>query len=92
MKKPEKKAPKAASAPSDHKPAKTKLTFKEKQEYDKLEPEIEVLEEEKSTLEAELNTGELDYELLTQKSTRVSQLIDLIDEKMQRWLELGQYA
>ncbi len=30
--------------------------------------------------------------LLNQKSIRVAQLIELIDEKMQRWLDLGQYV
>lgn len=92
IKRPEKKAPKAPVSPSGEKAAKSKLTFKEKLEYEKLEPEIEALEEEKSMLEAELNTGELDYELLTQKSTRVALLIEEIDKKMQRWLELSQYA
>ncbi len=91
-KKPEKKSPKPQSAPSGEKAKKTKLTFKEKQEYDKLEPEIEALEDEKATLEAELNTPDPDYESLNQKSIRVAQLIELIDEKMQRWLDLGQYV
>ena len=91
VKKPEKKSPKPQQALSGAKAGKTKLTFKEKQEYDKLEPEIEALEDEKSELEAELNTPNLDYESLNQKSIRVAQLIELIDEKMQRWLELSQY-
>jgi len=91
VKKPGKKSPKPQQALSGAKAEKTKLTFKEKQEYDKLEPEIEALEDEKSNLEAELNTPNLDYESLNQKSIRVAQLIELIDEKMQRWLELGQY-
>lgn len=91
-KKPEKKASKPQSTPSGEKAKKTKLTFKEKQEYDKLEPEIEALEDEKSTLEAELNTPDPDYESLNQKSIRVGQLMEIIDEKMQRWLDLGQYV
>ena len=70
-------------------PKKTKLTFKEKQEYNKLEPEIEKLEAEKSELEASLNTGTLDYEALSKKSERVAELIALIDTKVQRWMELG---
>lgn len=71
---------------------KTKLTFKEQQEYSGLEAEIEKLEEEKAVLEEELNAGNLEYELLHQKSSRVSELIELIDEKMQRWMDLGQYV
>jgi len=91
-KKPEKKVPKPQSTSSGAKAKKTKLTFKEKQEYDKLEPEIEALENEKSSLESALNSPALDYESLNQKSIRVAQLIEIIDEKMQRWLDLGHYV
>lgn len=71
---------------------KTKLTYKEKLEYEKLEPEIEALENEKATLEEEMNAGSDDYELLREKGVRISELNDLIDAKMQRWMELGQYV
>jgi ATP-binding cassette subfamily F protein uup len=70
---------------------KTKLTFKEQQEYDRLEPEIEKLEIEKSALEEELNAGKLDYESLHRKSERIAEIIKLTDSKIQRWMELGQY-
>ncbi|MEN8202150.1 MAG: ABC-F family ATP-binding cassette domain-containing protein, partial [Bacteroidota bacterium] len=91
-KKPEHKSPKIPKSPSGRKAEKTKLTFKEQQEYTKLEPEIEALEEEKSELEAELSAGSLDYESLNRISTRVAELIELIDAKMQRWSELGEYV
>lgn len=71
---------------------KTSLTFKEKQEYNRLEEEIEELETEKSLLEAELSTGTLGYEALEEKSGRVSELIQLIDSKFSRWMELAQYV
>jgi ABC transport system ATP-binding/permease protein len=70
---------------------KTKLTYKEQQEYNRLEPEIEKLEQEKASLEAELGEGNLGYEYLEQKSKRVADVIQLIETKLQRWLELGQY-
>jgi ATP-binding cassette subfamily F protein uup len=70
---------------------KTKLSYKEQQEYDSLEPEIEALEQEKTYLEEELNAGDLDYASLDTKSKRVAEIMDLIDSKMQRWMELGQY-
>ena len=57
----------------------------------RLEPEIEELEKEKASLEAELNTGELGYESLELKSKRVAEVIELIEAKLQRWMELGQY-
>ncbi len=83
-------APSSATAAEGK--AKTKLTFKEQQEYKKLEPEIEKLEAEKSSLEKELNAGTLDYESLSKKSQRISELINIIDEKVQRWMELGEFA
>jgi len=69
---------------------KAKLTFKEQQEYKQLEPEIEKLEQEKSALEAEMNQGELGYQELEEKSKRVAVLIELIDARLHRWMELGQ--
>ncbi len=71
---------------------KTKLTFKEKQEYNRLEPEIDKLDKEKAVLEEELNAGTLDYALLEEKSKRVAEIIDSLDAKMERWMELGQYT
>ena len=70
---------------------KTKLSFKEKQEYAKLEPEIEKLEMEKAALEEEISSQNLDYESLNRKSSRIAELLELIDSKMQRWMELGEY-
>jgi len=81
-------APKQKIVPS---PVKKSLTYKEKLEYTQLEPDIEKLEKEKAALEEEINTLNLDYEALTLKTARIAELIELIDIKMQRWLELGQY-
>ncbi len=71
---------------------KTKLTYKEKLEYSSLEAEIEKLEEEKAALEEELNTGSLDYESLNQKSLRIAEIIELIEVKIHRWMELEKYV
>lgn len=70
---------------------KTRLTYKEKLEYEKLEPEIEALEQEKAALEEALHTVSDDYEQVHRNSERIAELISLIDAKMQRWMELGQY-
>ena len=71
---------------------KVKLSFKEQQEYIRLEAEIEKLELEKDTLETEMNQGNLSYQDLELKSKRVSEVIALIDVKLHRWMELGQLA
>ncbi len=71
---------------------KIRLSYKEQQEYSKLEPEIDELEQEKDAMETEMNEGNLDYELLDAKSKRVAEIIKELDAKMERWLELGQYV
>ena len=49
---------------------KRKLTFKEKREYEELEKEIALLEEEKNRLEAEMSSGTLSGNDLVEKSLR----------------------
>lgn len=71
---------------------KTKLTFKEKQEFEGLEEEIQQLETEKDALTQELSSGSLSSEELIEKSNRISRVIELIDEKTMRWLELSEFA
>ena len=71
---------------------KRKLTFKERKEYESLEPEIMQLEEEKSLLEQEMSCGALDTETLLAKSQRIQVVIELIDEKTNRWVELSEFA
>ena len=74
------------------KPEKTtdvkKLSFKEKQEYEKLVKEIEHLESEKAMLETQLSSGNLNHKELTEKSVRVGQIIQEINKKTDRWMEL----
>lgn len=69
---------------------KRKMTFKEKREFEELEKEIPLLEEEKLLLETEMSSGTLSADALMQKSVRVAELIGLIDEKSMRWLELSE--
>ena len=68
----------------------TKLSYKEKREFEQLEKEIEALEEEQRQLEAALCSGTLSVEELTEKSKRLPQLKDELDEKSMRWLELSE--
>lgn len=72
--------------------AKKKLSFKEKQEFEALEKEIENLEQEKSLIEKELASGALSNDDLTIKSIRFGEITQLIDEKTTRWLELSELA
>jgi ATP-binding cassette subfamily F protein uup len=70
---------------------KTKLTFKEKREFEQLEQEIELMELEKAQLTSDLSSGQLSSDQLIQASNRISELIRLIDEKTTRWLELSEF-
>ena len=67
-----------------------KLSFKEQRELEQLEIELPKLEAEKSKLEAELSSGELSHERLMETSARISAIIESIEEKEMRWLELSE--
>jgi len=69
-----------------------RFSYKEKLEFEQLEKDLETLEEDKNKLEAEISTGTLSSDDLIQKSQRVGEIIDLLDEKMDRWLELSEKA
>ena len=71
---------------------KKKLSFKEKREFESLEAEIEQLEAEKNRLTDALSSGNLLSEELMEKSSRLSEIMELIDEKTMRWLELSELA
>lgn len=70
---------------------KKKLTYKEKLEFEALEKEIATLETKKKQLEVEMSNGALSADELTQKSNEFGTIIDAIDEKTMRWLELSEF-
>lgn len=72
------------------KEGKRKMTYKEKREYEQLTKELEQLENEQKTLEEALCSGLLSVEELTEKSKRLPEIKDEIDEKEMRWLELAE--
>ncbi|PWJ42025.1 ABC-F family ATP-binding cassette domain-containing protein [Sediminitomix flava] len=75
------------------KPQAKKLSYKERKEYEALEAEIETLETEKEEINEKLGSGEItDHEELVKLSERVGELMELIDEKMMRWMELDEIA
>lgn len=81
----------------DTKPTKTvrekvKMTFKEKREFEQLEKDITLLEDEKKRIEDALSTGTLSVDQITEMSKRLPVLNDELDEKSMRWLELSELA
>ncbi len=88
-----KKVVKQAEAPAANNaaaPAKRRLTFKEKREYEQLEKDIEMLEQEKKTIEEALSSGTLSVDDITTMSIRLPKLNNELDEKSMRWLELAE--
>ena len=87
---------KEAEKPQEEKTArvrlndKRKMSFKEKREFEQLEKEIADLETEKAQIEELLCSGTLSVDELTEKSKRLPEVNDLIDEKTMRWLELSE--
>ena len=86
---------KAAPAEKKEKPAyrnetKRKLSYKEKTEFEQLEKDIAALEAEQAEIEAQLSSGALSVDEITEKSKRLPILKDELDEKSMRWLELSE--
>ena len=69
---------------------KRKMSYKEKREYEQLTQEIEKLTDEQKKLEDALCSGTLSVEELTEKSKRLPEIKDELDEKEMRWLELSE--
>ena len=68
-----------------------KMSFKERKEFEALEKEIEQLNAEKAELDRLFNSGETINDI-AEKSARYTKIIDILDEKEMRWLELSEKA
>ncbi|MFM7644396.1 MAG: ABC-F family ATP-binding cassette domain-containing protein [Sphingomonadales bacterium] len=89
----QKQIPKADIPPvlkSEQPEKRRKMSFKEKQEFEQIEKELPVLEQEKELLSAELSSGALSNDLLLEKGARLGQVVAQIDEFTTRWLELSE--
>ena len=79
----------AKNAPVQEVPAKKKkLTYKEQKELEQLEKDVEALTAEKASIEDQLSSGTLPFDQLQAASERIGQIMDDIDEKELRLLEL----
>ena len=73
-----------------HNDTRVRMTYKEKREFEQLEQAIAMLEAEQRSLEADLCSGKLSINDLTEKSKRLPELKAELDEKSIRWLELSE--
>jgi len=92
---PEKQAtPKETAAPKKNyrNDTRQRMSFKEKREFEQLERDIAALNQEQHDIEEALCSGNLSIDELTQKSIRLPQLKEELDEKEMRWLELSEMA
>jgi ABC transport system ATP-binding/permease protein len=80
----------AAKAVEKKAAEKRKLSFKEKFELEQLEKDMAALEAEKKELNEKLNSGLGGNNELIQWSKRYGEVINLLDEKSFRWLELSE--
>ena len=71
-------------------PARRKLSYKEQRELEELEQLLPQLESEKTALEEKLSSGTLSHEELSAAAARIGEIINQIEEKEMRWLELSE--
>lgn len=69
---------------------KSKLSFKEKQEFEKIEKEMADLNKEKDRLTNQLHDSSLNYDEIQKLSNRFTQVTDNLQSKEFRWLELSE--
>ncbi len=77
-------------AKSKIKSPKKKLTFNDQFEYSNLEKELSELEKEKKELENYIQSRDIELSQMIEKSERLGVVINLIDEKEMRWMELDE--
>lgn len=71
---------------------KKKLSFKEKQEFEQLEKELETLETQKETYTNVLSNPESSNSDIMEAGTKLSEIVARIDAATERWLELAEYV
>ncbi len=69
---------------------KKKASFKEKQEYEKLQSEIDELEKKKEEYTSLINSGSNDHQQLQKWAAEIQRITDDVDTKSLRWIELSE--
>ena len=74
----------------DKQTEKKKLSFKEKQEFDSLEKELEVLETEKEKFTLILSDVSKTNDEIMAAGSKLGEIVQAIETKTERWLELAE--
>ena len=90
QKTPEVKTEQRSTSNDQRSSSQRKPSFKEKHEFEQLEKEMPMLQKEKAALETKMNEGGMDYDALQKAAERISSIVQLLDEKEMRWLELSE--
>ncbi|MEO7988363.1 MAG: ABC-F family ATP-binding cassette domain-containing protein [Chryseolinea sp.] len=69
---------------------KKKASFKEKQEYEKLQAEIDELEKKKEEYTSLINSGSNDHQQLQKWAAEIQRITNDVDAKTLRWIELSE--
>lgn len=69
---------------------KQKLSYKERQEFETLEKDIQALTEEKKVITEKMMDSSLSGEEISKLSMRLAEIESAVDEKEMRWLELSE--
>ncbi|MCS6905369.1 MAG: ABC-F family ATP-binding cassette domain-containing protein [Bacteroidia bacterium] len=71
---------------------KRKLTFNEQREYEQLEKELMQLEARKEELAQIMSLGNATHQQMQEWATEMAKIIEKIEQKTERWLELAEIA
>lgn len=82
--------PKNSVKQQHHSTPSSKLTYTEKLELTKLEPQIDALEQQKKALEQTMSQTTNNYEQLLQQQQELDQLKKQLDQKVERWAQLAE--
>ena len=82
--------PKKSVKQQHHSTPSSKLTYTEKLELTKLEPQIDALEQQKKALEQTMSQTINNYEQLLQQQQELDQLKKQLDQKVERWTQLAE--
>ena len=82
--------PKKSVKQQHHSTPSSKLTYTEKLELTKLEPQIDALEQQKKALEQTMSQTNNNYEQLLQQQQELDQLKKQLDQKVERWTQLAE--
>ena len=65
------------------------FSYENRKEYKSLERQIEKLEQEKKQMDVFFKDSNISYDLMHEKSRELETLNNLLDDKLNRWMELG---